>query len=415
MNRPTGIKFYFVLSFCLNNAFAAATTNRNVLRLDPTLLYNLPTKFAGNSSESFLQTSGLYDSMGQKPSVAMMKPFISYDEEFEDLLAEDATLELLYTNTENKPVADEMGIWVSDHNQVWMSSSSVDNISYTSILNLDDHTVKPLVVSSNGIPILNPNGGEYFNGKVYIAGDGNVTIPPAIYEIDPTTYEATVVVDSYFGLRLNGPNDLTWGHRHNSSWLFFTDDPLSYYYNNGQYPTIPDATWRWDPEKRTLLPVIDRSDVLVPNGIRVNKDSTRLYITDTPSTEIPGSGFVQTSSGELYYGSDTSAIYVFDLSQDGFPHNKRLFSITQRGISDGLHIDDDGRVWTGEADGIVVRNSSGKVLGMINALAVQGAHVVDSGQRPLQNFALAGDRVIVLAYSQIYEVRLSRTIVENMT
>lgn len=394
----------------VTKSVAVAVTHQNVLRLNPTLLYNISTNFAGNSSESFLQTTGLKD------STATMKPFVVYDEEFEHLLAEDATLELLYTNPDNKPVADEMGIWVWDHNQVWMSSSSVENISYTSILDLSDHSVKPLFVSSNGIPILNPNGGGYFNGKVYIAGDGNATIPPAIYEIDPVTRHARIVVDSYFGLRLNGPNDLTWGCRDNNSWLFFTDDPLSYYYSNGDYPTIPDATWRWDPKEETLLPVIDRTDILIPNGIRVNKDSTKLYVTDTPSTPVPGSGFVQTSpSTAQYYGSDTSAIYEFDLSPDGFPYNKRLFGITQRGISDGLHLDDDGRIWTAEADGIVVRSSSGKVLGMINALAIEGRKVADSNRRPLQNFALAGDRIIVLAYTQIYQVRLSRVIVESMT
>lgn len=399
-----------LLTPLVTRSFAMAVTHQNVLRLNPTLLYNVSTNFAGNSSDSFLQTTGLDD------STVTMTPFIAYDDEFEHLLAKDATLELLYTSPDNKPVADEMGIWVWDHNQVWMSSSSVDNISYTSILDLSDHSVKPLVISSNGIPILNPNGGGYFNGKVYIAGDGNATIPPAIYEIDPVTRDARIVVDSYFGLRLNGPNDLTWGCRGNNSWLFFTDDPLSYYYSNGDYPTIPDATWRWDPKEETLLPVIDRTDILIPNGIRVNKDSTKLYVTDTPSTQVPGSGFVQTStSAEQYYGSDTSAIYEFDLSPDGFPYNKRLFGITQRGISDGLHLDDDGRIWTAEADGIVVRSSSGKVLGMINALAIQRPKVADSGQLPLQNFALAGDRIIVLAYTQIYQVRLSRAIVESMT
>ncbi|PNP38777.1 hypothetical protein TGAMA5MH_09342 [Trichoderma gamsii] len=265
-------------------SFAVAVTHQNVLRLNPTLLYNISTNFAGNSSDSFLQTTGLDN------STAIMRPFIAYDDEFEHLLAKDATLELLYTNPDNKPVADEMGIWVWDHNEVWMSSSSVDNISYTSILDLSDQSVKPLLVSSNGIPILNPNGGGYFNGKVYIAGDGNTTIPPAIYEIDPVTLDARIIIDSYFGLRLNGPNDLTWGCRDNNSWLFFTDDPLSYYYSNGDYPTIPDATWRWDPKEETLLPVIDRTDILIPNGIRVNKDSTKLYVTDTPSTQVPGSG-----------------------------------------------------------------------------------------------------------------------------
>ncbi|KAJ5612846.1 hypothetical protein N7510_006040 [Penicillium lagena] len=405
----------FAFSFLAASALGAGAENQNILILEPTSLYNLPATFKGNYSQSFLQTDGLFNGTAQEASSQMRKPFIAYDDEFANLLAANATLELIYNSSDLKPVADEMGIWVWDHNQVWMSSAGIDNVSSTYILDLNNHTVKPFDVSSNGISIVNPNGGGYFNGKLYIAGDGNMTIPPAIYEIDPVTHEAQVVVDSYFGLRFNGPNDLTWAQRCNKSWLFFTDDPLSYYFSNGEYPTIPDAIWRWDPAEKTLLPVIDRTDILVPNGIRVNKDSTKLYVTDTPSTPIPGSGFEQVSSMELYYGSDSSAIYVFDLNDDGFPHNKRLFGIAQRGIPDGLHLDDNGRVWTGEQDGIVVRGPTGKVLGMINALAIQGKQGVDSDKMPLQNFALAGDKVIVFAFNKIYQVQLSHTIVKNMT
>lgn len=405
--------FYFCI--IMANTLLAVTSNPNVLRVDPTMLYSLPSTFTGLSSESFLQTKGLFNATEATETTGIFKPFISYDDEFTSLLADDASLEFIYTDPANKPIADEMGIWVWNHNQVWMASSSVENVSYVSILDLNTRSLKPLLVSSNGVPILNPNGGGYFNGKVYIAGTGNATIPPTIYEVDPVTYEARELLNSYFGLRFNGPNDLTWAKRGDSSWLFFTDDPLSYYYNDGDYPTIPDAIWRWDPIEKTLLPVIDRTDILIPNGIRVNRNSTKLYITDTPNFANPGSGFVNISSKELYYGSASAAIYVFDVSENGFPHNKRLMGIAQRGIPDGLHLDDDDRVWTGESDGIVVRNSAGKVLGMINALSIQGEAIVDSDQAPLQNFALAGDRVIILAYSKIYQVRLSRTIVENMT
>ena len=321
---------------------------------------------------------------------------------------------MIYTNPGGKPVADEMGIWLWDHNQVWMASAAQDNISYVSILNLRDHTVQRLK-TSNGIEVLNPNGGGYHNGKVYIAGDGNETMPPCVYAVDPVTLAAETVVDSYFGLRFGGPNDLTWATRGNSSWVFFTDDPLSSLYNNGQTPQVADAVWRYDPIEQTVLPVIDRTDVLVPNGIRANRNSTRLYVTDTPSPLVYGAGTVATSAGQVYADSASSAIYVFDIDSEGFPSNRRLFGIAERGIADGIHLDDFGNVWTGEADGIVVRSPAGKVLGMVNALAIQGAAVVDSGQSPLQNFALAGDLLVVMAFDKIYAVQLSSQIVTGMT
>jgi len=181
--------------------------------------------------------------------------------------------------------------------------------------------------------------------------------------------------------------------------MYFSDDPLASLYNGGNFPQLPDAVWRYDPQEKTILPVIDRTDVLVPNGIRVNADSTKLFVTDTPP---------------LIYGANitaSSAIYVFDLDEKGFPSNRRLFGIAERGISDGLHLDDAGRVWTGEADGIVVRNSGGKVIGMFNSLAIFGV----GSAFTLQNFAIAGDRLIVLALDKIFSVGLSRSIVKNLT
>jgi gluconolactonase len=382
-----------------------------VCNLRPETTYLLGSNFRENVSQSFLHTTQSPPLCNNTDSL-----LISYDPEFSSLFASNASLHLIYKDPQARPIADEMGIWVWDHHQVWTASSSVNGTSYVSILDLSSGTVERLV-SSNGIDVLNPNGGGYHDGKVFVAGDGNATVPPCIYAIDPTTLAVEIVVDSYFGLRLNGPNDLTWAARGNKSWLFFTDDPLSSVYNGGEAPSLPDATWRLDPVERTLLPVIDRTDVLVPNGIRANKDGSKLYVTDTPSDPLVyGTGMYQASSGQIQFvGTASSAIYVFDLDEEGFPSNKRLFGIPERGIADGLHLDDFGRVWSAEGDGIVVRNPSGKVLGMVSSLAVLQGELALLASAPLQNFALAGDLLVILAYDKIWGIKLSRVIVSKMT
>jgi hypothetical protein len=49
-------------------------------------------------------------------------------------------------------------------------------------------------------------------------------------------------------------------------------------------------------------------------------------------------------------------------------------------------------VWTGEGEGIVVRDLSGKVLGLFNAETL----LVDRGAGgPLANFALVGDQLVI--------------------
>ncbi|KAK5122308.1 hypothetical protein LTR85_004219 [Meristemomyces frigidus] len=367
----------------------------SAVQLDSSTTYLLPMNFHENVSEPFLSTKAGSPNSTARLKAAANVPFVAFDQEFLDLLPPNASLKLVANAS--YPFADEMGVWVWDRNEVWFTGPTINESNYLTVVDLDTMRVyKP----NTSIPVVNPNGGYYHEGIVYVAADGNATSAPAIYGVDPNTGEAWVVVDSYFGLRLNGPNDVTWTNCGNASYMFFTDDPLSALYNGGLLPQLPDAVWRFDPQQKTLLPVIDQSDISVPNGIRVNKEGTKLYVTSTPASYNYGSN-----------GTASSAIYVFDLDQNGFPSGQRLFGFAQRGISDGLHIDDAGRVWTGEADGIVVRSSSGKVLGFINAMALLDASEVLAGYS-LQNFALAGDKVVVLALDKIWVVQLATHIVK---
>lgn len=128
------------------------------------------------------------------------------------------------------------------------------------------------------IPFVNPNGGYYFNGTVYITGTGTFTKVPCTYGINPSDGETTVILNTYFGLQFNGPNDITWVRCGNKAYMFFTDDPIVERYapGSGIPSQLPDAVWRFDPQERSLIPVISRADLLIPNGIRVNANGTKL-------------------------------------------------------------------------------------------------------------------------------------------
>ena len=207
-------------------------------------------------------------------------------------------------------------------------------------------------------------------------------------------------MNSYFGVRFGGPNDVTWVKRGNNSYMFFTDDPLSQLYAGGEAAVLPDAVWRYDPQEQSIVPVISRADILVPNGITVNADMSKLYVTDTTAT-----------AGSLGFGagannSGSPAIYSFDLDDDLFPINKRMLGISRRGVPDGLHVDDAGRVWTGEYEGIVVRSSKGKVIGVFNSevtVADQTFYV--------ENFALAGDVLVLLDGQKLWTLKLAEQVV----
>lgn len=80
-------------------------------------------------------------------------------------------------------------------------------------------------------------------------------------------------------------------------------------------------------------------------------------------------------------------------------------------MADGIHVDDAGRVWTGESEGAVVRNSASKTIGVFNAQYFQADKTIDV--LPIANFALAGDTLILLSTTRLWTVKLGQTVVAS--
>lgn len=87
--------------------------------------------------------------------------------------------------------------------------------------------------------------------------------------------------------------------------------------------------------------------------------------------------------------------------------NKVLLGITREGVSDGMKVDDKGRIWTAEYEGIVVRNSFGKVIGLFNKEYILGS---PTPKVEMANFALAGDTLVLLAVDRVYTVKLAEEV-----
>ena len=112
--------------------------------------------------------------------------------------------------------------------------------------------------------------------------------------------------------------------------------------------------------------------------------------------------------GSKWNVTGSPAIYRYDISpEDGLVSNRVLFGITREGVSDGIKIDDQGRVWTAEYEGIVVRNSVGKVIGLFNKEVILGSR---NPEVEMANFALAGDTLVLLAVDKVYTVKLAETV-----
>lgn len=369
--------------------------------------YLLPEPFMGNLSLNFIDTNTSDAAVNQLFAQLRNATYIAYDDEFYDILGSSPTIELVPNSTRSVDYAYEAGVWVSDHNQVWFTESitSVKPDGF-SILDLGNLTITtPNLTISHGA---NLNGGYYFDGLVYFTASGNQSIglAPAVYSVDPTTFQTQTVVNSYFGLPINSIDDMVWVAPSTNSCnqassgpsMFFTSVWFGSYGILGlETPVLPNAVYRFNPTTQSLQPAVSRADILIPNGIRADPTGNYLYVTDTAGRT--------TSQGPANYSSGSVGIFRFTLDPLCNPTSKVFFGLTRSGISDGIHVDNYGRVWTGEYDGIVVRNAAGKVIGEFNAEVL-----LNEQNTKMANFALAGNKLVVLAVDRIFIITLGQTL-----
>lgn len=204
---------------------AQAIDNPQLFRVEGELTHALPYPFFGNLTLGFAGgVDSDNDTVTSQLSSAQQAAFISYDDDFDDLIG-SASLETIVANTSFPYTwAGEAGVWIPDLNQVWLTRTTYLGPSTVYILYLDNNTVvEPKFKAAEGygsfLPLANPAGGYYFDGMVYMATTGNEELPAALIGINPYTWEATPLVNSYFGLELPAVDDVAVSWTNTSAGL----------------------------------------------------------------------------------------------------------------------------------------------------------------------------------------------------
>ena len=180
------------------------------------------------------------------------------------------------------------------------------------------------------------SNGLYFqlDGKLIAAAD----LQNELWEVDQETGEEKVLVTSFKGKKLNGPNDV-WVRP--KGGLYFTD-PL---YSRPYWEGIRDKDMQQDGQHVYFLSA-DRTEFF-----RVTEDLTQ------------PNGIVGTPDGKTLYVADIGAkkTWKYEIREDGYLTNKTLFC--EMG-SDGMTIDDRGNVYlTGK--GVTVFDKNGEQIAHI--------------------------------------------------
>ncbi|KAI9372672.1 hypothetical protein BJX61DRAFT_542475 [Aspergillus egyptiacus] len=357
---------------CLLLNICVAYSN-SIVSIPYELTYLLPSPFNGDISHTFVNgTNTSSSSINSLLQLAAQAPFIAYDEEFLTLLGPDPSAELIDEPTlPPRQVSGSVGATKSGTS--WVN----DGPTRDEILNLTDKSIRGLNTSR---PLENPNGGYYHNGFVYFTclRDDSRGWPGGVVSVEPETGHVETVLNSYFGLRFDNIDDVAWG---------------------GQNDTLPQGLWRWDPQAKLLLPAISRTELPVANGVRCSTDQKTLWVTDFGGAERSRVWGMPAEVG-------APAIYKYSLDEDMWPTNKRIFGISRMQAPDGIRVDDQGRVWTGEGEGIVVRAADGRIIGVFNAQYF----TKDPISTAIVQFALAGDTLVVLGQNRLWTVKLAETV-----
>lgn len=180
------------------------------------------------------------------------------------------------------------------------------------------------------------SNGLYFqlDGKLIAAADAR----NELLEIDFKTGKETVLVPSFRGKKLNGPNDI-WIRP--KGGLYFTD------------PLYPRPYWEG------------------VRGKEMEQDGQHVYFLSEDRTELfrvtqdlkQPNGIIGTPDGKYLYVADIGAskTWKYEIQEDGYLTNKTLFC--EMG-SDGMTIDERGNVYlTGK--GVTVFDKSGEKIAHI--------------------------------------------------
>ncbi|MWV48746.1 SMP-30/gluconolactonase/LRE family protein [Rathayibacter sp. VKM Ac-2803] len=245
----------------------------------------------------------------------------------ETLLHGDGTLERLATGA----VWSEGPLWMPAERRLRWSDIPNDRI-----LQWD---------SATGETSVHREGVEFTNGRLLDADGSVVQCSHGRRRLERERPDGTLeeLVASWDGGRLNSPNDVAQAPD-GSYW--FTDPDYGISQPREGHPGELEygARWvfRWSAADG-LSPVI--TDIVQPNGIAFSPDGGTVYVTDTARANDDGPGH---------------GIRAYDVVDRGAGAREgRLFTDLDRGVPDGITVDEAGRVWSSAGDGVHVFTPDG--------------------------------------------------------
>jgi len=194
----------------------------------------------------------------------------------------------------------------------------------------------------------------------------------AIVRLSPDGKSFQTVVDHYQGKRLNTPNDIVIGP---DGATYFTDPIIDM--THDQQQELPQSVYRLGTDNKLTLLTKEQT---APNGLAFSPNGKYLYIDDDDTKNVRRYKFHK--DGTISHGIDFA-----DMKD---PNN--------RGVPDGIKIDNKGRLFVSGPNGIWVWNSKGVHIGTVQ-MPHGMANLTWGGINYSKLYITAGNTVYILQTS----------------
>lgn len=263
------------------------------------------------------------------------------DEEINQLIAEDASIEILADgfNWAEGPV------WVAELNSVLFT-----DVPENKLYRWEETKGLSVFLNPSGYTGYAPNKKKSGGNGLILDGEGNLLIAQhgdrRIARVNaplknPGSFET--IVDRFEGKRFHSPNDLVL---HSNGDLYFTDPP---YGLNGDDDPLRElktnGVYRLDGDGKISLVY---SQLNRPNGLAFSPDEKTLYVANSDAKRNLWMAF------DVVNGKLLNERVFFDAT-----------SMNLAGLADGMKVNSKGYVFATGPGGVLVFNSKGKHLGTI--------------------------------------------------
>jgi len=301
------------------------------------------------------------------------------DPSLESILTTDAKIEIIADGFDWA----EGPLWIDDRNMLLFSDVPKNTVfKWTEKKGVETYLMPSGYTGPKNVSNEPGSNGLLLDDKGYLIlcqhGDRRLAMMDA--PIDSPKAEFVTIADKFNGKKINSPNDAAFY----KGDFYITDPP--YGLANGEKDSLKEipfqGVYRTDVNGNVTL-LID--SLTRPNGIAFSPDGNYLYVANSDPAKARWYRYSVVRDNEGNFISLTAGKIFYDATS---------LTATEKGLPDGMKVDQNGTIFASGPGGVFIFNPEGKLLGKIKL------------EDPASNTALSGDQKTLFVTNDMNILRI---------